>query len=269
MVTLIDIDNLSKRDILEIWGNVDKKKATSLSANIAWSFEGNGIRTRTTFVQAFQKLGANYIELPNFLKTDESVDDLAGYMDAFFSMYVIRDSNHSRMKEFARATAKPVINAMSVEAHPCEVLTDAYYLNSKFPDIKSLKILLWGPVTNVFRSWHSLSKVLGLNITHYCPDEYQVECGSVIYTENLMGEYDVVITDAWVSGFSDENYCLNDTRLKELGNPLILPTPPLTVGNEIDKPISDFKNFVGYQQKSLLLPVQMAIISHLLNTAQS
>ena len=48
---------------------------------------------------------------------------------------------------------------------------------------------------------------------------------------------------------------------------MILPTPPVTVGNELDKPISEFKTFAGYKQKSLLLPVQMAIISHLLRVS--
>jgi ornithine carbamoyltransferase len=263
--SLIGIKDLSKTDILEIWESVGN--VIPVSAEVAWSFEGNGIRTRATFVQAFQKLGANYVELPNFLKTNESVEDLAGYMDPFFSLYVIRDSNHERLEMFAKATDKPVINAMSSRAHPCEVLTDAYYLRTKFSNLEGLKILLWGPVTNVFRSWHALTEVLNLDVTHYCPNNYQTANNSIKYTDNISGEFDVVITDAWVSGFSDKKYCLNEEYVEQLGNPMILPTPPVTVGNELDKPISEFKTFAGYKQKSLLLPVQMAIISHVLRVS--
>lgn len=264
MPNLLDIDDFDKEDIYKIWRNVADNTTNRFDANIAWSFEGNGIRTRTTFIQAFKNLGTNYVELPNFLKTGESVQDLAGYMDSFYSMYVIRDSNHQRLKDFASATTKPVINAMSGEAHPCEVLTDAYYLSSKFESLKDARILLWGPVTNVFKSWHSLSSVLGLNITHYCPPEYHQETTGITYIDHLKESYDVVITDAWPDGFSDNKYCLSEINLREMGGPLVLPTPPVTVGRELQQPLCDTLNFVGYQQKSLLLPVQEAIVSYLL-----
>ena len=263
MITLLDIDNLEEKDIYQIWSNVTERPSRKIEGKIAWSFEGNGIRTRTTFLQAFQNLGVNYVELPNFLKTGESIIDLAGYMDSFYSMYVIRDGNHQRMKEFATATKKPVINAMSSDAHPCEVLTDAYYLWSKFESLQAVHILLFGPVTNVFQSWYALSKVLGLNMTHYCPMKYHRETDSVMFTEQLTGKYDVVITDAWPSGFSDKSYSLSEFMLREMGNPILIPAPPVTVGNELGEPLCDMASFVGYQQKELLLPVQEEIIGYL------
>jgi ornithine carbamoyltransferase len=168
MINLLDITSLEKDDIHNIWAIASEGKVREIKGNIAWSFEGNGIRTRTTFIQAFQNLGLSYVELPNFLKTGEPVQDLAGYMDSFYSMYIIRDNDHKKMVEFSSSTERPVINAMSSEAHPCEVLTDAYYLNSKYDSLQRLRILLWGPVTNVFKSWQSLSKILGLNLPHYC-----------------------------------------------------------------------------------------------------
>ncbi|PWQ99556.1 ornithine carbamoyltransferase [Leucothrix arctica] len=267
MLNLLNIDDLSQEDIYKIWDSANNGTADKLEANIAWSFEGNGIRTRTTFVQTFQTLGVNFVELPNFLKTNESVEDLASYMDAFYSMYVIRESNHQRLKAFAAATTKPIINAMSSEAHPCEVLTDAYYLSTKFESLTNVRILLWGPVTNVFKSWHSLSGVLGLNMTHYCPSEYHQDTKNVTYTDQLTGHYDVVITDAWPKGFSDSNYCLSNDHLRGMSSPMVLPTPPVTVGNELKQPLYDTENFVGYEQKALLLPIQIAIVSYLLSKA--
>jgi len=266
MPNLLDIDSLTGEDIHTIWRNVAESREEKVAANIAWSFEGNGIRTRTTFIQAFQKLGANYVELPNFLKTAESVEDLAGYLDSFYSMYVIRDSNHQRLTDFAQATTKPVINAMSSEAHPCEVLTDAYYLFQRFESLKDVRILLWGPVTNVFKSWHSLSSVLGLNVTHFCPTEFHSDKKGVTYIDNIAGNYDVVITDAWPQGFFDTKFSLGEQALAEMGSPLLLPTPPVTVGNELQQPLTFTPNFIGYQQKALLLPVQLAIVSFLLGS---
>ncbi len=266
MNKLLDISDLKKEAIYQIWGEAAQNANTKFSGNIAWSFEGNGIRTRTTFLQAFQGLGLSYVELPNFLKTDESVQDLAGYMDSFYSMYVVRDNNHQRMTEFAEASTKPVINAMSSEAHPCEVLTDGYYLESKYNSLQELRILLWGPVTNVFQSWHSLSDVLNFNLTHFCPRENHKEMLGNSYVEELNGKYDVVITDGWPSGFSDNKYSLSESKLIELGSPLLLPTPPVTIGNELLFAPKNYVNFSGYAQKSLLIPVQKAIICHLLRS---
>ncbi|MCJ8298700.1 MAG: hypothetical protein MJK13_07170 [Pseudomonadales bacterium] len=264
MIKLLDINNLEKEDIYQIWKGASEGVARSDKGNIAWSFEGNGIRTRTTFIQAFQQLGLSYVELPNFLKTSESVQDLAGYMDSFYSMYVLRDNNHARMLEFANATTRPVINAMSSEAHPCEVLTDAFYLQSKYDSLPELRILLWGPVTNVFKSWYSLSAVLNLNLTHICPQNYHDSKNHVVYCDDINGQFDVVITDAWPTGFCDEKYTLTQRILMDLGCPELLPTPPVTVGNELMFTAQTYPKFAGYAQKQLLLPVQQSIISYLL-----
>lgn len=264
MLTLLDIDDLTQDDIHRVWDAVRAGEKRQLDANIAWSFEGNGIRTRTTFVQAFQSLGARYVELPNFLKTGESAVDLAGYMDQFYALYVIRESNHQRLTEFARATTRPVINAMSSQAHPCEVLADAYSLYSRYPSLSDLRVLLWGPMTNVFRSWHALAQVLGLDMTHYCPAEGHSDSSHVAYTDNVSGRFDVVVTDAWPEGFSDTQYTLDNDALADLGSPLVIPTPPVTVGNELAVPLGDLDNFVGYAQKQLLLPVQTELVHYLL-----
>lgn len=268
-VQLIDIDDLQKTEIEAIWQRVDQGAEAKISANAAWSFEGNGIRTRTTFVQAFQSLGLQFVELPNLLKTDESVQDLSGYLDGFYDIYIIRESNHLRLTEFASASTKPVVNAMSSQAHPCEVLTDAYYLRTQFKKLADLRILLSGPVTNVFQSWHSLARVLGLNIVHYCPKQYHLNeptlGASIEYTDNLAGQFDVVVTDAWPKGFSDADFSLSIATLNALGKPLLLPTPPVTQGNELLFKVSSYQGFVGYKQKALLLPVQRALIAYMLD----
>lgn len=268
-MNLLDVDDLSATDIYRIWENVSTGEVQNVSGDIAWSFEGNGIRTRTTFIQAFQRLKLNYVELPNFLKTGESIEDLAGYMDPFYSMYVIRDRDHERMADFAQASKRPVINAMSNQAHPCEVLTDAYFLNAQFGPITELRILLWGPVTNVFRSWHSLSTVLSLNLTHFCPSDFQHKHAHVKSVDELSGSFDVVITDGWPTNFNDAKYTLTEEHLAHLGEPKLLPTPPVTVGNEIAFSPSTRSLFVGYEQKSLLLPIQKSLVSYLLNIKEN
>lgn len=79
---LVRIADLSANDIRSIW-LMAIKPSTPLTGTVGWSFEGNGIRTRTTFIQAFRELNLQFVELPNLLKTSERAADLAGYLDPF------------------------------------------------------------------------------------------------------------------------------------------------------------------------------------------
>ena len=260
-MNFVSLSALSEHTIREIWSLVDTPH-TPRDSNVAWSFEGNGVRTRTTFIRAFRELGMRFTELPNLLKTDERVVDLAGYLDAFFDLYVIRDSNHERLLAFANASSRPVINAMSTRGHPCEVLTDAFYLDRAFKNLKQAHICLWGPTTNVFRSWHELATAFGMKLTQVCEEQFHEQQPSVEFRSQAPSHADVVITDSWPAGVDHSAFALSSWHLSAMGNPALLPTPPFTVGREVLLDPASYQGFVGYQQKHLLLGVQKAILRY-------
>lgn len=66
-MNLIDLSQLNAERVHAIWALVDTP-CQPLQRKVAWSFEGNGIRTRTSFIQAFQELGLSFVELPNCSK---------------------------------------------------------------------------------------------------------------------------------------------------------------------------------------------------------
>ncbi len=256
---LISLDRLSANNIHQIW-QLAENPLVGLKGNAAWSFEGNGIRTRTTFIQACRELGISFIELPNLLKTAERTEDLAGYLDPFYDLYIIRESNHQRLERFALHSAKPVINAMSGQGHPCEVLTDAMWINKSIGRIEQLRICLWGPTTNVFRSWHQLASVLGLQLIHFCDPSFHADINGVTFTSTLDFKAEVVITDGWPADCGAPPP-LTESILLKLDNPTLLPTPPFTIGQELDFDPLHYANFAGYRQKEWLLLVQKAIIA--------
>jgi len=260
-MNLLDISDLSKIDVRTIWA-LANAPPRRLSGTIGWSFEGNGIRTRTTFIEAFRELGLDYVELPNLLKTNERACDLAGYLDPFYAMYVVRESNHERLQEFAAASSRPVINAMSRAAHPCEVLSDAYYIDSEIRPIEEAKIGLWGPITNVFQSWHALASVFGIKIHHFCIPELHSENGNVVFSSSPTEAVDILVTDSWPNEFNDSAWSLTPEHLARLGNPKLLPTPPFYIGKEVGFDPVAYAGFVGYEQKRVLLSVQRAILMH-------
>ena len=260
-MNIVSLSALSELNIRAIWSLVDAPHA-SMGSNVAWSFEGNGIRTRTTFIRAFRELGMQLTELPNLLKTQERVVDLAGYLDSFFDLYVIRDINHEKLEAFAKASSRPVINAMSAGGHPCEVLTDAFYLDRKFKNLKHAHVCLWGPTTNVFRSWHEIAAAFDIKITQVCEERFHEQHASVEFRSVPPSHADVVITDAWPTGVDHSSLALSVQHLSAMGSPALLPTPPFTIGREVLLDPVAYQGFVGYQQKQLLLPVQKAILRY-------
>jgi ornithine carbamoyltransferase len=261
---LINLADLSACDIRSIWkiARTDVP-GTPLSGNVAWSFEGNGIRTRSTFIQAFRALNLEYVELPNLLKTRERAYDLAGYLDPLYDLYVIRESNHARLTEFAIASRRPVINAMSSEEHPCEVLTDAFYIDSELMPVEQARICLWGPPTNVFRSWHELAGVLGIQLVHVCEPRFHRDLPHVVFAAKAEFPADVLITDGWPTDVDATGWSLTELDLERMDYPKLLPTPPFTIGRELSVDPRSYAGFIGYEQKRLLIPVQKAILRYL------
>jgi ornithine carbamoyltransferase len=154
---LVSLSSLSETDVHAIWALIDMPQRPT-EAHVAWSFEGNGIRTRATFIRAFRELGMQFTELPNLLKTHERVIDLAGYLDPLFDLYVIRNADHERLEAFAKASSRPVINGMPANGHPCEELTDAFYLNSRFSNLKHVQFIANSAKVKERRLWGCINK---------------------------------------------------------------------------------------------------------------
>jgi ornithine carbamoyltransferase len=262
---LLSISDLTSGDIQAIW-SLASGPDRPLQGCAAWSFEGNGIRTRTTFVQAFRDLGMQFTELPNLLKTPERVEDLAGYLDPFFALYVIRESNHDRLQAFAAASSRPVVNAMSALGHPCEVLADAYFVDRSVKPLADARVCLWGPTTNVFRSWHDLARVVGVRLVQVCAEQHHEPDAPVEFTSLPPRHADVVITDAWANQGDPGAVGLAEDHLVAMGSPVLLPTPPFEIGRELLFDPASYPRFAGYRQKALLLPVQKAILRHVTAT---
>ena len=272
--SVIKISDISPDEITQIFELADASESLRFSRDVGlsacYSFEGNSIRTRATFVKALYDLRISPIEVPNILKTQEEVQHLAGYLDNWFDIYIIRDRDHKRLAKFSESTNKPTINAMTSEAHPCEVLADVYSIQKEKGEIRSLKYCIFGPPTNVLNSWQRISKVLGLNTIHVLPQEYMSENHPEVSTTHRKNEgfkdADVILTDAWPQGFDDKLFQLTpgDLGIAKPGA-WVIPCPPFNVEKEIHKDTIESKYFARYSQKRYLYQVQKALIYYSLS----
>jgi hypothetical protein len=254
MRNLIETKTVDRTILHHIFDLADNGCDPSESGVAACSFEGAGTRTRTTFLLALNESGLGYIELPVFLDTKEKPRDLAGYLDPFYDLYILRYGDHDRLSEFARYSTKPVINAMSNYEHPCEALSDAYWFERNVRSLEGAGIVLWGPETNVLRSWRHVAAAAGAKVY------------SVLSGLDVPADVDLVITDGWPrDSDSAQGAGLKISDLEKMGNPRLIATPPFTVGEELAFDPLHYAGFAGYAQKRCLLTVQKAVVKFLLN----
>jgi ornithine carbamoyltransferase len=270
---LLSIRTLSVDTIHEIFHLARKLKngyRPSFAGNTsAYSFEGNSLRTRATFLKAMARLEITAIELPNLLKTKEDKTALAHYLDQWVDLYVIRESQHQTLEAFAQASQQPVINAMSAQAHPCEVLSDAFFLWERIGNLQHLKVCLVGPTTNVLRSWRELCELLQIDYVQVCPPQTpSIPEDKMVHSfvEGIKGA-DVILTDHWPEGSFNSDYQVTLEKLKFAApHALVIPCPPFDTTQEIHPEVIASPYFAGYEQKRDLYEVHQAILVYLLTS---
>lgn len=264
---LLSLGDLTRAEVESIWRDAEAGGGAPLpgGGTVACAFEGHGARTRSAFAQALRRLGLHATDLPGLLRTAERPSDLAAYLDPLHVAYVVRDPDHARLAAFARASARPVVNAMSALEHPCEVLADAFFVHSRLRPLAQARVCLWGPTTNVFRSWHALAALFGvrlLQVVRPLPDDLPDHVDGVEAPDRPV---DLVVTDAPPADAAPGTWTpLTPRHLAALGQPALLPTPPFGIGRELAFDPVTAPGFVGHAQKQLLLPVQQALLRHLL-----
>jgi ornithine carbamoyltransferase len=275
MKRLLAIAELTRQEAAQLFdlaGRLQKGFLPNLSGRTAiYSFEGNSLRTRATFLKALAHLRMTAIELPNLLKTREEKRHLAGYLDQWADLYIVREGSHEAIETFARASERPVINAMSAQGHPCEVLGDAYWLWRRFGSLQGLRFCLVGPPTNVLRSWVEMCELFALDYIQATPPGYapsDAEHVTASLNEALRGA-DVVLTDGWPAGFDDPAYRVTAARLKlATKGAILIPCPPFNAAQEVTADAIDSAHFAGYGQKAGLYWMHMAIVAALLGQHQ-
>lgn len=250
-------------------------------------FPEASVRTRVTFEAAVQQMGATHVSLPPAaLDGREPLADLAGYLGCWIDLLIARHPRLALLRELAAALEPPLINAMTRENHPCEILADVQALRRRRGDPTALRYALLAPAGNIAHSWCAAARVLGLHIIQACPPGYAVAPewrgaftggGGVEVTPDAAAAVraaDVVLTDCWPAaatpGAADYDPALRErflpyqvtAELMALAAPgaLLNPCPPVTRGNEVTAEVMASPWFIGYRAKQSLLPTQQAVI---------
>lgn len=146
----------SRDDLEAFFGLVEQYEAGSgvrFDGAAAMFFPPTSLRTRLSFEHGAAAMGLQPITFPSeSLDKDEDLIDVADYLSQWADVLVVRHPQLALLQRLASVDAVPVINAMTSENHPCEVLSDLYAL-SRHGGVSALRYLFVGGDGNIARAW--------------------------------------------------------------------------------------------------------------------
>jgi ornithine carbamoyltransferase len=182
-------------------------------------FEKASTRTRLSFESGMHQLGGSAIYLntrDSQLGRGEPVEDAAQVISRMSDVVMIRTFEQDIIERFANNSRVPVINGLTNEYHPCQILADIFTFIEKRGSIKGKTIAWIGDSNNVCNTWLQAAELLDFNVHVSTPKGYEVEVERAgLYGSDHFEEFedpmeaargaDIVTTDVWTSmGFEDE-----------------------------------------------------------------
>jgi len=183
-------------------------------------FEKQSTRTRLSFEAGMHQLGGAAIYLntrDSQLGRGEPVEDAAQVMSRMCDIVMIRTFEQDIVDRFAANSRVPVINGLTNEYHPCQILADIYTYIEHRGDIRGKTVAWIGDSNNMCNTWLQAAEVFGFNVRVSTPPGYEVEPERAgLYGTSHFQQFadpmeaakgsDLVTTDVWTSmGFEAEN----------------------------------------------------------------
>ena len=267
---LIRLTDLTPAEIREIFGIADGIRSGGYrdalnGKTVVMFFPDSSIRTRITFEKGvFLSGGQALLFPPETLDKKEDLRDVAGYLNNWADVLVVRHKDIRVIEKIAEYSAVPVVNAMTGVNHPCEMLSDLYALSKTRKDFLKDRYLFCGTNGNIGYAWKEAAEALGLDLEQCCAKGYEIDGVRVHYdlAEAVAGK-DIVCTDSLPASALEAFRPFRITRsVMEQANPgaVLNPCPPFFRGEEVSEDAVDSDFFAGYEFKKHLMEVQQAVM---------
>ena len=255
---------------------------------LAMLFEKASTRTRVSFEAGMAQLGGTSIYLNTSetqLKNEETIEDTARAVSRMVDLVMIRTGPHSRLEAFAKESEVPVINGLTNDSHPCQVMGDIMSFIEKRGSIKGTVVTWIGDANNVLYSWLYAASILGFKVHISAPPGYSInptqvpdndDCYDFFLSPGESAEgADLVTTDNWRSCGYDENQAkrqsksarwqVNETVMKAAKpDALFMHCLPAFRGQEVSSEVIDGPQSVVWDEAENRLHFQKALMEYLL-----
>ena len=256
---------------------------------LAMIFEKQSTRTRLSFEAGMHQLGGAAIFLStrdSQLGRGEPVEDAAQVISRMCDVVMIRTFEQDTLERFAAHSRVPVINGLTNEYHPCQILADLYTYIEHRGSIRGRTVAWIGDSNNVCNTWLQAAEVLDFNVHVSTPPGYEVEperaglYGTDHYEEfrdpmQAARDADLVTTDVWTSmGMESEDAARKrdfqdwqvDGEMMRVANEdaLFMHCLPAHRGEEVAAEVIDGPHSVVWDEAENRLHSQKALLEFLL-----
>ncbi len=304
MTHFLSIEELSKDRIWKIIDNAVSLKTERKNGGHkvkpltgqTWAmiFTKASTRTRVSFEVGIRELGGSVMFLSSSdiqLGRGEPIKDTARVLGRMVHGAVIRTFDQQDVVDFANYSGIPTINALTDDAHPCQILADLLTIRERLGTWEGKKIAFVGDgFNNMSRSWMWAAKQLGFELCIAAPQgclptrQYvdRLNAANVSITTDpveAVKNADVINTDVWLSmGQEDQSakealfgdYQVNSALLKHAhSSHIVLHCLPAYRGKEITEKVLEGHSDVIFQQAENRLHVQKAILAKLASYGQT
>jgi len=256
---------------------------------LAMIFEKASTRTRVSFEAGMYQLGGSVVHLTtgdSQLGRAEPIEDSARVISRMVDLVMIRTYEHTKLERFAAHSRVPVINGLTNEFHPCQILADIFTFIEHRGDIRG-KVVAWvGDGNNMANTWLQAADILGFTLHVSTPSGFEVDpvvagvanskCLKVFKSPFTACEgADLVTTDVWTSmGYEAENearvkafadWCV-DAQMMSLARPqaVFMHCLPAHRGEEVAAEVIDGPQSVVWDEAENRMHVQKALMEYLL-----
>ncbi|HSX51743.1 MAG TPA: ornithine carbamoyltransferase [Cellvibrio sp.] len=294
-LTLADINRAELQQIIaraiELKAMLRAGKAPELLNNkvLAMIFEKNSTRTRVSFESGVAKLGGHAIFLStkdSQLGRGEPIEDSARCIASMVDMVMIRTYAHDTVERFAEYSRVPVINGLTDEYHPCQLLADIQTYVEQRGSLAGKTVAWVGDGNNMCNSYIQAAELCDFELRIATPKGFEPEDEFVAPYQNrvtltndpraAVAGADLVVTDTWASmGQEDEKkqrekifsgYQVNKELMSfAKSDALFMHCLPAYRGKEVSAEILDAPDAVVWEEAENRMHAQNALMEFLFN----
>ncbi|WP_355659924.1 ornithine carbamoyltransferase [Halomonas salifodinae] len=255
---------------------------------LAMIFEKSSTRTRVSFETAMAQFGGHALFLSprdTQLGRGEPIGDTARVLSEMVDAVMIRTFSHQGLEAFAAASSVPVINALTDDYHPCQLLADVMTWTELRGSVRGKTAVWIGDGNNMCHSWINAARQFDFQLRICCPEGYEprqdilAAAGDRVTLirdpRQAVADADLVTTDVWASMGQEEEQAKRERdfadlqvteALLDLARPdaLFLHCLPAHRGEEISETLLDDPRAVVWQEAGNRLHAQKALLEFLL-----
>ena len=256
---------------------------------LAMIFEKHSTRTRVSFEAGMNQLGGSAMFLSprdTQVSRGEPIEDVAQVISRMVDIVMIRTFEQSIIERFADHSRVPVINGLTNEYHPCQILADIFTYLEHRGSIRGKTVAWVGDSNNVCNSWLQAAKLFDFNFHVSCPPGYELEPArgesyASMHLECFADPHaavsgaDLVTTDVWTSmGYEKEkeerkkvfaDFTVDDEMMAlAKPNAVFMHCLPAHRGEEVTREVIDGPQSVVWDEAENRLHTQKALMEYLL-----